>query len=75
MGWDRLPENLWPELCVEAERFLNKYDYVKQNSKKYRHSVRYNEIIGAEFLINHEQRLNYFMPLLSDEVLGLALQY
>lgn len=51
MALDRLPENSWPELlkpgvntiwevllqflCVEAERLLNKYDYVKKNSNIY----------------------------------------
>lgn len=58
-----------------SERLFNKYDYVKQNRKIFIYYMNYNEITGAEFLINHEERLNYFMPLLSDEVLGLALQY
>lgn len=55
--------------------YIGIYIAIYKKSKIYLYYGYYNEITGAEFLLNHEKKLNYFMPLLSDEVLGLALQY
>jgi len=52
-----------------AERLFNKYDYIKD------FTFLYSKVTGLEFFINCWEWLNYFMPLVSDEVLGCDLQY